>query len=182
MKEIRIHGRGGQGNVKAAEFIAMAAFYEGMYSQAYPVFGVERKGAPVTAFIRMDDSFIRVREQVYTPDYLLIQDRNLIMHVDVFQGCTDNTRVLINTRKDPNEVCPGRKNVYCIPAYNVAMEVIGKPIINTAMIGAFAKLSDDISLGSIKRAVRTNLGRKYGTDIVEKNLQALEKAYKMISL
>ncbi|MEE9595027.1 MAG: 2-oxoacid:acceptor oxidoreductase family protein, partial [Candidatus Hydrothermarchaeales archaeon] len=97
MKEIRFHGRGGQGVVTAAEIIAVGAFYDGKYSQAFPVFGTERRGAPVTAFSRIDDEFIVIRNQIYEPDYVVVQDPTLLEVIDVAQGLKDDGRLLINT-------------------------------------------------------------------------------------
>ncbi len=86
MKELRIHGRGGQGSVTAAELIAVAAFHDGMYAQAFPAFGVERRGAPVQAFVRFSSEKIRLRSQIYEPDYIIVQDPTLIADVNVYQG------------------------------------------------------------------------------------------------
>jgi len=181
MIEVRIHGRGGQGNVTLAELIAMAAFYDGKFSQAFPVFGVERKGSPVAAFVKIDNKFIREREQVYNPDYIIIQDPSLIATANVLEGAKKNTVVIINSDKVPEKVCPAYTGkVYCVPVLKIALREIGKPIINTAMLGAFAKISSLIKLNSAKKAIFVNLGEKLDKEIIDKNTKALEVAYNSI--
>ena len=178
MITIRIHGRGGQGNVTLAELIAMAAFYDGKQTQAFPSFGVERKGAPVAAFVRIDKNFIRSREQIYEPDYIIIQDPSLVKVANVLDGAKKNTTVLINSNKLPEQVCPGYTGkVYCVPVLEIAMKELGKPIINTAMLGAFTKISKLIKLESAKKAIKENLGEKYDQTLVDKNIKALVAAY-----
>jgi len=178
MISIRVHGRGGQGNVTLAFLIAMAAFYDGKYSQSFPVFGVERKGSPVAAFVKLDDKFIRSREQIYEPDYIIIQDPSLVQVADVLTGAKKNTIVIINSDKEPAKVCPGYTGkVYCVPVLKIALKEIGKPIINTAMLGAFAKISGLINLKSAIKAIYVNLGEKYGTEVLEKNVKALEAGH-----
>ena len=106
MIEIRIHGRGGQGNVAAAELLSIAAFKDGKFSQAFPSFGAERIGAPVMAFVRIDDKKIRTREDVRTPDYLIVQDSFLIETVPVLDGLKPDGIIVINTRKSLAEIKP----------------------------------------------------------------------------
>ncbi|HDQ22952.1 MAG TPA: pyruvate ferredoxin oxidoreductase [Candidatus Uhrbacteria bacterium] len=181
MEKIRIHGRGGQGNVTLAELIAMAAFYDGKQTQAFPFFGVERKGAPVVAFVKIDKDFIRSREQIYEPDYIIIQDPSLVKVANVLDGAKKNAAVIINSNKLPTEVCPGYSGkVYCVPVLEIALKIIGKPIINTAMLGSFVKISRLIKLDSAKKAIRENLGEKYDKEIIDKNIKALEAAYNAV--
>src|SRR5512136_1875673 len=104
LRELRIHGRGGQGSVTAAELIAVAAFKGGAFAQAFPAFGVERRGAPVQAFVRFDNKIIRKRSQVYEPDYIIVQDSALIKDVNVFQGVKRVGIVIVNTEKTPGYV------------------------------------------------------------------------------
>jgi len=181
MISIRVHGRGGQGNVTLAFLIAMAAFYDGKFTQAFPVFGVERKGSPVAAFVKLDDKFIRSREQIYEPDYIIIQDPSLVKVADVLAGAKKNTVVIINSDKVAAKVCPGYTGkVYCAPVLKIALKEIGKPIINTAMLGAFAKISGLIKLESAKKAIKENLGEKYGKEIIDKNNKALAAAFNWV--
>ena len=178
MIEIRIHGRGGQGNVTLAQLIAMAAFYDGKMSQAFPNFGVERKGAPVFAYVKIDKHFIVSRQQIYQPDFIIIQDPSLIEISNVFEGIKANTIVIINSSKSAQQTCPTYKSqIYCVPVLDIALKHIGKPIINTAMLGAFAKISGLISLTSTKKAIIVNLGEKFNKEITDKNIKALEEAY-----
>ena len=177
MIQIRIHGRGGQGNVTLAELIAMAAFYEGKQAQAFPMFGVERKGAPVAAFVKIDDKFIRSREQIYNPDIIIIQDPSLIRITDILKGVNNKTLVIINSNQYAKECQMAKGKVYCISALDIALKNIGKPIINTAMLGAFAKLSGLIKLDSAIKAIEVKLGEKYGEDIINKNIRAIKEAY-----
>ncbi len=180
MIEIRIHGRGGQGNVTLAELIAMAAFYDGEFVQAFPSFGVERKGSPVKAFAKIDDEFVCSREQIYQPDYIIIQDPSLVKAANSLDGAKKETIVLINSNKLPSEVCPGYTGkVHCVPVLDIALQIIGKPIINTAMLGAFAKISNLIKLESAVKAIEINLGEKYEKKIIDKNIKALKQAYKV---
>jgi pyruvate ferredoxin oxidoreductase gamma subunit len=183
MTEIRIHGRGGQGNVTFAELIAMAAFYDGKYSQAFPSFGVERKGAPVVAFTKIADQFIRSREQIYQPDYIIIQDPSLIKAAQPLEGAKNKTVVIINSNKLAKQVCPAYTGkVFCVPALDIALKEIGKPIINTAMLGAFIKISGLIKLESAIKAIKENLGEKYNKEIIDKNNKALNQAFKSVNI
>jgi pyruvate ferredoxin oxidoreductase gamma subunit len=178
MITVRIHGRGGQGNVTLAELIAMAAFYNGKQVQAFPVFGVERKGSPVTAFVKINDKFIRSRAQVYEPDYILVLDPSLVAIANVLTGAKKNTIVIVNSDKLPAQVCPGYGGVvYCVPVLKIALEKIGKPIINTAMLGAFAKISGLIKIDAAKKAIAEHLGEKYDQTLIDKNTMALLEAY-----
>ena len=104
MKELRIHGRGGQGSVTAAELLAIAAFRDKKFSQAFPAFGAERRGAPVMAFLRVDDKPIKIRSKVYEPDYVVVQDATLIGVVDFMSGLKEDGILLINTPKSPDEL------------------------------------------------------------------------------
>jgi len=172
MKEIRFHGRGGQGAVTAAELLAVAAFYDGYYSQAFPAFGVERRGAPVLAFTRISDRKIRRRSQIYNPDYVIVQDSSLMSSVNVAEGLNDGGVIVINGTKDPKNLdLPG--DVRTIDATKISLDIIGKPITNTTMLGAFAGAVDFISIDSIKKAV----GERFEGRLREKNIQAVEVAY-----
>jgi len=178
MITIRIHGRGGQGNVTLAELIAMAAFYDGKQVQAFPVFGVERKGSPVTAFVKIDDKFINSRQQVYEPDYIIVLDPSLVPIANVLTGAKKSSVVIINSDKLSSKVCPGYGGkIYCVPVLKIALKEIGKPIINTAMLGVFAKISKLIKLDSAKKAISEHLGEKYDQTLIDKNIKALVAAF-----
>ncbi|MEI6835380.1 MAG: 2-oxoacid:acceptor oxidoreductase family protein [Candidatus Falkowbacteria bacterium] len=189
--QTRVHGRGGQGVVTAAELIALAAFYEGKESQAFPFFGVERSGAPIMAFARISNHKIKTREQVYHPDYLIIQDDSLIYDAGILSGCLANTKILINSSKNQAEIFQEFKkasksnkqilkikieNIYTTPATEIALEFIGRNIVNTVILGALAKHGTLFSLESLKKAITYKLSTK-GANILQKNLAATEKIY-----
>jgi len=174
MKEIRIHGRGGQGSVTAAELLAIAAFEDGRYSQAFPAFGVERRGAPVMAFVRLSDQTIRLRSQVYNPDYVIVQDATLIEAVDVASGLKPDGMILVNTEHSSEDLAlETEATVRTIDATRIALDIIGKPIMNTVMLGAFAGASREVKAESIKHAVRDRFPGPVG----EKNADAVQHAY-----
>lgn len=177
MKEIRIHGRGGQGSVTAAEMLSIAAFEDGKFSQAFPAFGVERRGAPVQAFTRINDNPIRLRSQIYTPDYVIVQDATLLETVNVASGIKDDGVIIINTTEKPESLKLDTKaRVMTVDATKVAMDVMGIPIVNTVLLGAFAGATGEINVESIQKAIRTRFAGKVG----EKNAQAIQKAYQLI--
>jgi len=174
--EIRLHGRGGQGAVTAAELIAVAAFFDNKYSQAFPNFGVERRGAPVMAYVRISEDPIRLREQVYTPDYLIIQDPTLISTTpEILSGLDNCSGILINSEKTDWPEFKGKK-VLVVPATKIALEKIGKPFFNTALVGAFAVMSGLVSLESLKKAVR----ERFPAEVAEKNIEAMIEAGKCL--
>ena len=177
MRELRIHGRGGQGSVTAAELIAFAAFEGGVYAQAFPAFGVERRGAPVQAFVRFSDAKIRLRSQVYEPDYIIVQDPTLIGDVDVFMGMRSGGIAIINTEKpDFNSGVPEGVKVYAIDATTIALEELGVPITNTTLMGAFAAATGEIKLESLEHALRN----RFSGSMADKNVKAAARAYNLV--
>jgi pyruvate ferredoxin oxidoreductase gamma subunit len=179
MFEIRIHGRGGQGVVTAAELLSIAAFREGKHAQAFPSFGSERTGAPVMAFCRLDDKPIRSREPIARPDALIIQDPTLLHTSGIFNGLSGDGFVLINSRKTPMELgleSIERKlpkgHLICISATELAMRFIGRPIPNAALLGAFAALTGKVSIEAVSQAIR----EKFKGDVAEKNILAATAA------
>lgn len=179
MQQLRIHGRGGQGVVTAAELIAISAFYEGKESQAFPSFGVERTGAPIESYVRIAKHPIRTREQVYEPDLLIIQDATLLDTTDITKGCGKNTVAIINTAKNKSEINIdlADKNVFVINATKIALDVIGKNIVNTIILGSIAKDTNLFSLASAKKAIRQKFAGK-DKSLIEKNIKAVETAFK----
>ena len=179
MIEIRLHGRGGQGVVTAAELIATAAWEDKINSQAFPTFGSERMGAPVASFVRLDkEKPIRIRSEIYEPDYLLVQDPTLIGTVDVFKGLKPGGTVIINSSKKPEEFkeVPKGVKVLTFPATDLALKVLGRPIPNTIMLGVFAAATGLIELPAIKRAI----DERFPPDVAEKNKVAVTKAFEEI--
>lgn len=173
MIEIRFHGRGGQGAVTAAEILAKAAFEDGKYSQAFPFFGVERRGAPVMAFTRIDNEPIQIRYQVYEPDYVVVLDEGLIDVVDVFSGLKDKDNIIINSN---SEKAVERGQGSLIDATGIALDNLGVPIVNTVMLGSFAKKSGEVSLDSIVKVIKETFPGKMG----ENNSKACEIAYECL--
>ena len=184
MIEIRIHGRGGQGGVTAAELIAVSAFVDGKFSQAFPNFGVERRGAPVEAYTRIDDKPIRTRAQIYHPDFIIALDATLLGVIDVLVGCDEKTTVIVNSEKTTEELyeqyqkfkcdCVSRKiKVETVPATQIALQVLKKPIINTVMLGAFASISGLIKPESLKKVIK----ERFEKELAQKNILAMNTAY-----
>lgn len=179
MTQIRIHGRGGQGVVTASELIAIAAFEDGSQSQAFPSFGVERTGAPIEAYARIDDHPIKIREHVYNPDILIVLDASLLHVMDVAYGCDEDTSVVVNTAKDKKDLdlkVP-KENIYTIDATKIALDIIGKDIANTTILGAFAHHTGEVSLQGLKKAIAQKFQEK-GKKIIDQNTKAVERAYK----
>ena len=158
MFQIRIHGRGGQGVVTAAELLSVAAFEEGSFAQAFPTFGSERTGAPVVSYCRIDDREIRVREPIGEPDALIVQDPTLLHQVDVFSGVAPDAYVLINTSgtvatlgiEDYAQRFPAG-HILTVPATDLAREHLGRPLPNAALLGGFAALTGVVSLDGRRR-------------------------------
>ncbi len=171
MIEIRIHGRGGQGNIVAAQILAIAAFKEGKYCQAFGSFGPERRGMPVRAFVRIDDKPIKARFQIYEPDYIIVQDPSLISVENVTEGLKKSGVAVVNAE---NPINLGVKT-YWVDATKIAKEVIGMPITNTAMLGAFVGATKLISFESLEEAIKERLGK-----FAEVNIKAAELAYKEV--
>ena len=177
MEQIRIHGRGGQGVVTAAELIARAAFYEGREAVAFPNFGVERTGAPVQAYVRISDRPILTREQIYAPTILIIQDATLLNNPAVFAGVDKNTKIIINAEASRGLKLPGpARNIRFAPATAVALKIFGKNIVNTVILGAFAKHTGLISLASLEKAIRDKFADK-GGELIKKNITAIKMIY-----
>lgn len=177
MKEVRIHGRGGQGVVTSAELLAAAAFDDGKFSQAFPFFGFERRGAPIVSFVRIDKYPIRLRSHIYNPDYVIVQDPTLLDVVDVTSGLRPDGMVIANTEKEPENLGLNVEiRIRTINATKIAMEVLGRPIMNTALIGAFAGATGEVSVESIKNAVKS----RFPGDMGEKNAEAVQKSYDMM--
>lgn len=184
MFQVRIHGRGGQGVVTAAELLSVAAFFEDKHSQAFPMFGSERTGAPVVAFCRFSDRPIRLREPILEPDALIVQDPTLLHQVDLFDGVERDTYVLVNTSRSLEELgideFLGRfqpRRVLTVPATELAREHIGRPLPNAALLGAFVALTGTLAIDSLTAAIRDRFSRA----IAEANVAAAEAAYQHVA-
>lgn len=160
----------------AATLLAIAAFKDGKYSQAFPKFGVERRGAPVQAFTRISDEFIRRKSAIYEPDILVVLDPTLFEVVNVTKGLVKGGQVIINTEKKPDEFNIKDAKVSTVDATTLAFEILGLDIVNTAMLGAYAAFTGEIRKESICEAVKEN----FPPSLAEKNVTLVEKTYEKI--
>ncbi len=177
MIEVRIHGRGGQGAVIASKVLADAVFREGRYVQSFPAFGVERRGAPVAAFTRIDEEPVRIRSQIYKPDHVMVLDPSLMQVVDVTAGLKEGGWVLINSEQPPAAFhLPPQFHVATVDANAIAINYhLGPrtaPIVNTAILGAFARITGIAKLQTLEQAVREAVPIK-----PEDNVAATREAY-----
>jgi pyruvate ferredoxin oxidoreductase gamma subunit len=174
---VRIHGRGGQGVVTAAELLALAAFLEGRHAQAFPSFGSERTGAPVVSFCRIDDREIRVREPIVAPDALIVQDPTLLHQVDVFGGMRPGGAIVINTGRSLEALGLAEfardYRLLTVPATEIARERVGRPMPNAALLGGFAALTGVVSLESVAAAI----GRRFPDVVARGNAAAATAAH-----
>jgi pyruvate ferredoxin oxidoreductase gamma subunit len=180
MFQIRIHGRGGQGVVTAAAILSVAAFLEGKHAQAFPSFGSERMGAPVVSFCRIDDKEIRLREPIAAPDALIVQDVTLFKAIDVLQGLKDGGYLLVNTNRsfadlhlDAIVAKLSRGHAVTVPATELALKHVGRPVPNAALLGAFAALTGVVRLESVAKAIREEFPGKVG----DANIAAATEAH-----
>jgi len=183
MLQVRIHGRGGQGVVTAAEMLSIAAFGQGRHAQAFPSFGSERTGAPVVAFCRIHDSEIRLREPILEPDVLIVQDPTLLHQVDVFQGLKPDGYVLINSRRSFDHLGLGdiakrfrHERLTTVPATEMAMKHLGRPLPNAVLLGGFAALSGLITLEAVAHAIR----EKFAGKVADANMAAASEAHEFV--
>lgn len=180
MFQVRIHGRGGQGVVTAAEMLSIAAFEEGKHSQAIPSFGSERMGAPVVAYVRIDEEPIELTEPVMSPNLLIVQDPTLFQAVDVFSGLAPDGFVLINTGRaladlhieDAVQRLPSH-HVATVAATELALRHLGRPTPNTALLGALTVLSDVLNLESVIKAIH----EKFSGEIAQRNVVVARAAH-----
>lgn len=180
MFQVRFHGRGGQGVVTAAEVLSVAAFLEGKYAQAFPSFGSERTGAPVVSFCRIDDKEIRLREPIMEPNALIVQDPTLFKVVDVFQGLKPSGYILVNSNRSLSELhldaviarLPSG-HALAVPASELALKHVGRPLPNAALLGAFAALTGIVDLQSVTAAI----GEAFARKIADANIAAAGAAY-----
>ncbi|MBF0193429.1 MAG: 2-oxoacid:acceptor oxidoreductase family protein [Magnetococcales bacterium] len=182
MFQIRFHGRGGQGVVTAAEMLSVAAFLEGKYAQAFPSFGSERMGAPVISYCRIDNKEIRLREPIGEPDAVIIQDPTLLNSVDVFSGINENCYLLFNSKQSYKELGIEdfisdfkSQRVGRVPATELALEHVGRPVPNAALLGGLAAITGIIQVDSVVRAVR----EKFSGKVAEANVVVVNAAFEM---
>lgn len=180
MHTVRIHGRGGQGAVTAAELLSIAAFADGKQAQAFPSFGSERMGAPVTAFCRIAEHVIRTRESVTHPDVLIVQDPTLLHQVEIFAGLSKEGYVLINSAFSSDELGVGdflnslpEGHVRTLPATEIGLTHVLRPVANTPLLGGFAAVTGWITIASIQAAIR----HKFPGPLGEANAAAAKDGY-----
>ncbi len=180
MYQIRVHGRGGQGVVTTAELLSVAAFAEGRQAQAFPTFGSERTGAPVVGFCRIDDRPIRTHEPVARPDAVIIQDATLLHQIDVFEGLGADGYLLINTSRSLTELGLdeyverfGCDRVVTIPATELALRHLGRPLPGAVLLGAFAALTGQVKVASVNQAIR----ERFSGPVAAGNIAAADEAY-----
>lgn len=175
MIEIRVHGRGGQGAVTSAELIAVTAIHQGMYAQAFPSFGPERRGAPVQAFARISHTYIRTRERIYHPDVVLVLDSSLPKLVKVTDGLKEGGVAILNSHHPEEEIRKMLGNyqgkLALVDATKIAIEELEVPITNTTMLGALIKAINLLDLSFLEEAIKERFGK-----LAEKNIKALKRA------
>jgi len=175
MKEIRIHARAGQGAITTASLLGNAYFEKGMYPYAFPSFGAARMGAPMNAFVRVDSKPVRLRSQIYEPDYLIIMDPTLMRGFNCFSGLKENGIAIINERAGVEipEV-KAKQKTFVVPANDIALKTIGRPLGNTALLGAFCAATAEISLDFLTEAIKKRFAGKAQAGNIESAKQGFE--------
>ncbi len=178
--EVRWHGRGGQGAWTASELLARAAIYEGKYIQSFPEFGPERMGAPVTAFTRISTEPIQIHCAVYNPNVVAVLDPTLLKTIPVADGLTKEGTIIINSNNAPEEIRKVFKTdkgkIWVVPATEISIKILGRPITNTAMLGAVARVTKIVTLGSLEKIVK----ERFRQDVAEKNFAIIKEAYEEV--
>ena len=177
MKEIRIHARAGQGAITTAYILGYAYFLKGMYPYAFPHFGAARMGAPMNAFVRVDEKPVRLRSQIYQPDYIIIMDATLMRGFNCFSGLKEKGIAIINNREgiEVPKVRPTQK-VFVVPANDIALKAIGRPLGNTALLGAYAAATGDIKLDDLIEVIK----RRFPGKVQEGNIECAKKGFAFI--
>jgi 2-oxoacid:acceptor oxidoreductase gamma subunit (pyruvate/2-ketoisovalerate family) len=178
LKEIRWHGRGGQGAWTASELLAKAAILEGKYVQSFPEFGPERMGAPLAAYTRINDEPIKLHCSVYNPNVVVVLDPTLLKTVKVTDGITEDGTIVVNTKESPTEMRKKlnvkTQKVWTVPATDIAIKILNVPITNTSMLGAATRAASLVDLGSIEKII----GERFGQALAERNIAVIREAYK----
>ncbi|MCM8800907.1 MAG: 2-oxoacid:acceptor oxidoreductase family protein [Candidatus Omnitrophica bacterium] len=177
MREIRIHARAGQGAITTGYLLGYAYFLEGKYAYAFPHFGAARMGAPMNAFLRVDDKPVRIRSQIYEPDYLIIIDSTLMRDFNCLSGLKEDGIVIINA-KDKEEIpkVKAGQKIFFLPANEIALNTLGRPLGNTALIGAFASATGELKLETLLEVVK----QRFQGKAQEGNTQAIKQGYEYI--
>jgi len=182
--EVRWHGRGGQGTVTAAKIFAETAMSGGKYVQAFPEYGPERMGAPLRAYNRVSEKPLTLHCQVTNPKIVAVVDPTLLGSVDVTEGTPSDAIFVINTADDSKKVRETygitHGAVFTVDATRIALETLGRPIPNTPMLGALAKVTNTISKDHLIEDTKTNLAKKLSAEVVQKNIEAICRAYEEV--
>jgi len=177
--EIRWHGRGGQGIVSVSRLLADAALLENKHVQSFPEFGPERSGAPVRGFTRISDEPINIHSQIYNPNIVVVVDPTLL-GADVTSGLAENGTIVVNTERTPDELkktlSVNDAHVYSVNARRIALDALGRPIYNTAMLGALIKAAPIASFESVEKVIRTRFPGTLG----EKNVEAMKRGHEEV--
>ena len=176
MIEIKTIGRGGQGAVTFSQILAIAAFYDKYQSQAMPSFGVERRGAPAYSYTRISKERIYIRSMIYNPDIVVLLDSSLLESIEAAEGLKDNGILIINSNKTPEQLkTKGNFKVHSVDASSIALKIFKKNIINTVMLGAFAKITKLVTLESLYKGIEERF--KNNKKMIELNKQAIKEIY-----
>ncbi len=182
--EVRWHARGGQGAVTASRFLSASASRENKHFQGFPEFGTERMGAPIQAFTRLSSNRIYTHEQVQTPDAVVVLDPTLLETVDVTAGIKPGSPLIINSDLPASalrkQLPKGNYKLYTVNATKIATECVGRPITNTAMVGALVRITGLIAFKAVEEELRAMFGTRFKQSVVEGNVKALERAYKEV--
>jgi len=184
MTEIRWHGRGGQGAKTAAQLVAQVALEEGKFSQGFPEYGPERMGAPIRGFTRISDGVIRLHCPIERPDVVVVLDETLIGMPAVTEAADESTVFVINTTLDPagmrRKLGVAAAAVFCVDATQISIDELGRPMPNTPMVGALIKATGCISLATVKKDVEKKFLKKFGADVVQGNIRAIQRAFEEV--
>jgi len=177
IREIRWHGRGGQGAWTASELLAKAAILEGKYVQSFPEFGPERMGAPLAAYTRISNVPIRLHCSIYNPTVVAVLDPTLLKTVKVTEGLTEDGALVVNTQESPADLKKDldirSQKVWTVPATNIAIKILNAPITNTAMLGAATRAANLVDLESIEKVI----GERFRQELAERNMAVIREAF-----
>ena len=184
MTEIRWHGRGGQGAKTAAQLVAQVAMAEGRHGQGFPEYGPERMGAPIRGFTRISDGAIRLHCPIERPDVVVVLDDTLVDMPAVSEAVDENTTFVVNTALGPEQMreklgVEGAK-VYCVDATRLSIDELGRPMPNTPMIGALIRATGCISMDAVKGNIEKKFLKKFGRQVAEGNIRAVQRAYEEV--
>lgn len=177
MKEIRIHARAGQGAITTASLLGYAYFLKGMYPYAFPNFGAARMGAPMNAFVRVDSTPVRLRSQIYEPNYVIIMDATLLRGFNCFSGLNEEGVAILNEKEGiAAPKLKTKQKIFALPANEIALKTIGRPLGNTALLGAFCAATGELSLDTLLEAIK----KRFSGKAQEGNLESAKQGFAYI--